>query len=185
MGFDAIVLAGGESRRFGADKSLAEFDGETLLERAVDAVSGARRVVVVGAERMKIPGTSWTQESPPGGGPAAGIAAGLAVLGMEAEPLVAVLASDLPFVDGSAIDALLNAASSQDGAAALDPDGKINPLLAVYRTVRLNEALSASPSLAGAALLRILSVLEVTEIELRAARDVDTRDELDRAGDDG
>ena len=185
MGFDAIVLAGGESRRFGADKSLAEFKGESLLERAVDAVSGARRVIVVGAERMKIPGTSWTQESPPGGGPAAGIAAGLAVLGMEAEVLVAVLASDLPFVDGSAIDALLDAASSKDGAVALDPDGKINPLLAVYRTVRLNEALSASPSLAGAALLRILSVLELAEIELRAARDVDTQEELDRAGDDG
>ncbi len=179
-GFDAVVLAGGKARRFGSDKSLAEVDGRTLLQRAVDAVAGARRIVVVGEERADIEGITWTQESPPGGGPAAGLAAGLAVLGMEAEPLVAVVASDLPLIDADAVARLFDAAAGKDGAASEDPEGRVNPLLGVYRTRRLKEALSASPSLAGVALTRALSALDLASVQLDAAVDADTPEELER-----
>lgn len=182
--FDAIVLAGGEARRFGGDKALVQFEGETLLARAVNAVKGARRIVVVGEPRGDIDGVQWTQESPPGGGPVAALAAGLAALGPDAAPLVAVLASDLPFVDPDSIGALSKAAARMDGAVAIDEGDNLNPLLAVYRTPRLQTVLSASASLTGAALLRVLSVLELAEVELRAARDVDTREELERARDE-
>lgn len=178
--FDAIVLAGGEARRFGGDKSLIEFDGETLLARAVNAVSGARHIVVVGEKRGDITGVEWTQESPPGGGPVAALATGLAAVGPDAEPLVAVLASDLPFVGPDAIASLIEAAGGRDGAVAVDEGDNLNPLLAVYRTPRLQSVLSANASLTGAALLRVLSVLELAEVPLRAARDVDTQEELDR-----
>lgn len=181
--FDAIVLAGGAARRFGGDKALVQFEGETLLARAVNAVKGARRIVVVGEPRGDIDGVQWTQESPQGGGPVAALAAGLAALGPDAAPLVAVLASDLPFVDPDSIGALSKAAARMDGAVAIDEGDNLNPLLAVYRTPRLQTVLSASASLTGAALLRVLSVLELAEVELRAARDVDTREELERARD--
>ena len=179
--FDAIVLAGGEARRFGGDKALVEFDGETLLARAVNAVSAARHIVVVGEQRGAITGVEWTQESPAGGGPVAALAAGLAAIGPDAEPLVAVLASDLPFVDPGAVKSLIEAAGGRDGAVSVDEGDNLNPLLAVYRTPRLRSVLSANASLTGAALLRVLSVLELAEVPLRAARDVDTEDELDRA----
>ena len=70
------VLAGGQSTRFGSDKALAEFAGETLLARAVDALSGlCEQVVVVGREVAPAPCLpDWPHA---GMGPLGGIAAAL------------------------------------------------------------------------------------------------------------
>ena len=71
-----VVLAGGQSTRFGSDKALAEIDGHTLLARAVDALSGwCEHVIVAGRETAPAPTIpDWPH---PGMGPLAGIAAGL------------------------------------------------------------------------------------------------------------
>ena len=132
----------------------------------MNAVSAARHIVVVGEQRGAITGVEWTQESPAGGGPVAALAAGLAAIGPDAEPLVAVLASDLPFVDPGAVKSLIEAAGGRDGAVSVDEGDNLNPLLAVYRTPRLRSVLSANASLTGAALLRVLSVLELAEVPL-------------------
>ena len=70
------VLAGGLSTRFGSDKALAEFEGRTLIARAVDALSGwSEYVVVVGRELAPAPTLpDWPRA---GMGPLAGIAAAL------------------------------------------------------------------------------------------------------------
>lgn len=70
------VLAGGQSRRFGSDKALAVLDGETLLARAVDALSAwCDTVVVVGRAEGPAPVLpDWPQ---PGMGPLGGLAAAL------------------------------------------------------------------------------------------------------------
>ena len=70
------VLAGGLSTRFGSDKALAELDGQTLIARAVDALSGwCEHVVVAGRETAPAPTPpDWPR---PGMGPLAGIAAAL------------------------------------------------------------------------------------------------------------
>jgi molybdenum cofactor cytidylyltransferase len=49
----AIILAAGESRRFGSSKQLAIFQGESLVSRAVrlaEAVCGDHSVLVVGSD---------------------------------------------------------------------------------------------------------------------------------------
>jgi molybdopterin-guanine dinucleotide biosynthesis protein A len=62
----AIVLAGGRSTRFGADKLAARLGGETLLERAVGVVAGiADEVIVVEAS---VVGTDPTGEPETAGG---------------------------------------------------------------------------------------------------------------------
>ena len=78
--FDAIILAGGAGRRLGGrDKSALTVAGRPLLSRVLQAVIRARRVVVVG--QVEVPdGVGQVSEDPPGGGPVAGIAAGLAEL---------------------------------------------------------------------------------------------------------
>ena len=49
MDYDAVVLAGGSSGRMGgADKAEIEIHGERLLDRVVEAVRDAKRVIVVG-----------------------------------------------------------------------------------------------------------------------------------------
>jgi len=42
-----VVLAGGQSRRFGSDKALAEIGGRTLLDRAVTTLARQCEAVVV------------------------------------------------------------------------------------------------------------------------------------------
>jgi molybdopterin-guanine dinucleotide biosynthesis protein A len=70
------VLAGGQSSRFGSDKALAEYRGQTLLAHAVDALSGwCEHVIVVG--RAAAPAPTLPDWPRPGMGPLAGIAAAL------------------------------------------------------------------------------------------------------------
>ena len=71
-----VVLAGGNSSRFGSDKAMAELGGRTLLSRAVDSLSGwCEYVVIAGRETGPAPCIpDWPH---PGMGPLAGIAAGL------------------------------------------------------------------------------------------------------------
>jgi molybdopterin-guanine dinucleotide biosynthesis protein A len=71
-----VVLAGGESTRFGGDKALAELGGRTLLSRAVEELSGwCEYVVIAGREIGPAPCIpDWPRA---GMGPLGGIAAGL------------------------------------------------------------------------------------------------------------
>lgn len=71
-----VILAGGQSTRFGSDKALAKLGGRTLLERAVDELSGwCEHVVVAGRELAPAPTIAdWPR---PGMGPLGGIAAAL------------------------------------------------------------------------------------------------------------
>ncbi|MEO6041878.1 MAG: molybdenum cofactor guanylyltransferase [Croceibacterium sp.] len=71
-----VVLAGGQSARFGSDKAMAELGGHTLLARAFDTLTGfCELVVIVG--RDSGPGHCIPDWPQPGMGPLAGIAAGL------------------------------------------------------------------------------------------------------------
>ncbi|HKX77959.1 MAG TPA: molybdenum cofactor guanylyltransferase [Novosphingobium sp.] len=93
-----IVLAGGQSTRFGGDKALAELAGHTLLARAVDTLSGwCEHVVVVG--RSMAPAPTLPDWPRPGMGPLAGIAAALRFAqdeGYEAVLTCGVDSVDLP-----------------------------------------------------------------------------------------
>ncbi|MEV6626824.1 nucleotidyltransferase family protein, partial [Amycolatopsis sp. NPDC051114] len=97
MRYAGIVVAGGSARRLsGVDKPALSVGGKPLLARAIHALGGAERVIVVGPRR---PGFDvvWTREPVPGTGPVAALAAGLAVVPDDVEA-VAVLAADLPGV---------------------------------------------------------------------------------------
>lgn len=76
--YAALVLTGGRSRRMGRDKAGLVHRGDTLLEHALRASSGAVVRVIVGPHRAE--GTITVQEAPPFGGPVAGIAAGISCL---------------------------------------------------------------------------------------------------------
>jgi molybdopterin-guanine dinucleotide biosynthesis protein A len=71
-----VVLAGGQSTRFGSDKALAELGGRTLLARAVDTLQGFCEYVVVAGREMA-PAPTIPDWPAAGMGPLGGIAAGL------------------------------------------------------------------------------------------------------------
>lgn len=171
MSYDALVLAGGRSSRMGSDKALVEVDGRTLLRIVLDACAGANRICVAGPPREGVTGVMWAEESPPGGGPVAGIEAGLERLSPPA-PLVVVAAVDLPRLTAADVAALV-AASGGDGCIARVPGGRTNPLLACYSSAALARALTEIGPADGAPMGRLLDHLDVTERELAAAADAD------------
>jgi molybdopterin-guanine dinucleotide biosynthesis protein A len=179
-GFDAIILAGGASRRLGgADKAEIRLGGKRLLDRALEAVAGARRVVVVGPRRTAPRAIEWTAERPPGGGPAAALGAGLELV---TAPVVVVLAVDLPFLEAPRIAELVAAAHGRDGAVLTDRAGAPQYLAAAYGSAALRAATAAMDSLVGVPIRSLVGDLEVARLpgDL-AAGDVDAWDEIDAA----
>jgi molybdopterin-guanine dinucleotide biosynthesis protein A len=182
-----VVLAGGESRRWaGRDKTTVLLGGVPVLERAarglaVGAGAVLPQVVVVAPPehpvRPRLPDSQWVREDPPGGGPVAGLAAAVGVL-PPAVTLVVVGAGDAPFA-GEAVPLLLEALDDGlDGAIGVDPQGRDQPLLAVYRLVALRASLPASP--AGTSLRELVGRLRLARVPVgpRPSLDLDTPDDL-------
>jgi molybdopterin-guanine dinucleotide biosynthesis protein A len=173
-----VVLAGGTSRRFGSDKLAARLRGVTVLETVLGSLPAHWPVVVVGAPRDCGRPVTWTREDPPGGGPLAGVAAGVEVVATE---LVAVVAGDMPYAGPALIRlvAVLRTAAPQVGAVvATDEDGMANPLLAAYRTAAVREGLPQPAANRPAKLLLGLPHLELV-VTGPAGRDIDTPADLD------
>ena len=178
--YDAVVLAGGGARRLGGvDKPGLEVGGATLLDRVLSAVADAARVVVVGPQRPVGRDVVWAREDPPGGGPAAALAAGL--VHVHAATVV-VLAADLPFLDPRTVAVLRAAAEGEDGAVLVDDEGRDQVLTSCWSTPRVRER--ATGDLAGQplrALLRGLAPVRLPAPDPRAVQDVDTPEDLERA----
>jgi molybdopterin-guanine dinucleotide biosynthesis protein A len=120
----AVVLTGGTAARLdGTDKAGLAHAGRPLLEHALDAVAGAAEVVVVGPTAATSRPVTFTTESPAGGGPLAGIAAGVAAL-RDAHDLVVVLAVDMPRVTRETVSRLVAAVGDADAAWLVDGSGR-------------------------------------------------------------
>ncbi|MEX5271081.1 molybdenum cofactor guanylyltransferase [Kocuria sabuli] len=184
--FHAVVLAGGRSSRLGGRaKAGLRQDGRTLVELTVDAVRMAAGVVVVGPEDLLLPqGLLRTREDPPFSGPAAGIAAGLTALEvLDPAEWTMTLACDMPGV-ARAVPLLLAAARAAPDAAghiSVTPDGRRQPLAALYRTEVLRDAYAGQDPTDRSvrSFVRHLPLRDVTVAE-DATADVDTWDDVQR-----
>lgn len=200
---DVVVVAGGGSRRMGGRDKLALLDGSgrSLLSAAVAGAraTGAGHVVVVGPERpldlgdvdvgaASVARVTWTIEDPPGGGPVAGIAAGLAMVGTT--DVVAVTSGDAPAA-AEALPALLDEVTSAGpGAAAvlLDACGRRTLCLAFHRSDAMT-ALAGLGDPHGSSVRAFLDALDASGVRVvevpdtwGAAADIDTPDDAARMG---
>ena len=180
--YDAVILAGGEGTRLGrVDKAAVVVGGRSMLAHVLDAVDGAGRTVVVGPPTLETFGADRVQEDPPLGGPAAGLAAGLAHLGEGDGSTVVVLACDLPLAAAVVPDLLtaLGRHPDADGVVLVDADGHRQPLLGGYRRPALRaavERLEASGARSGASMRRLVEQMSLVEVPdpTGASRDGDT-----------
>ncbi len=215
----AVVLAGGRGRRLGGvDKPALNAGGRTLLQRALDAVTGVP-VVVVGPDRGLSDLVRTVREEPPGGGPAAALATGwLALPDLPPDAVVAALAADLPGITRVVVQRLTEAMNRETGgpgnggdlvsadgsepgdpavtpalrdgpvrhpmggAIAVDPDGRRQYLIGVWRQDRMARALSRRPDWTGRSLRELLAPVPVIEVPMSAAdtADIDTPDDWAR-----
>ena len=180
MEFDAVVLAGGRSQRLGGDdKASLRVGGRSLLDRAIDALRDAGRVIVVGPRRSTLRTVSWARESPVGAGPLAATAAGVEHVVAES---VVVLAVDYPFVDASVIAALLRAIEEHEGAALTDDEGNFHYVAGAYRSASLREGLRRRGKVEDASMRGVFASLDVVAVhDDRAALDIDYPEDLEAA----
>ena len=173
------MLTGGSAVRFqGADKASMEIAGVTLLERVLGALAEVPEVVVVGDQVITSRAVGFVREDPPGGGPAAGLLAGLT--GFPRLPrLVAVLAVDMPLVTTATVSRLL-LSTEDDGALLVDEAGRRQYLCAIYRSEALVDAAPPLEEQHGLPMRRLVSGLRLAEVPALAweARDVDTWQDL-------
>jgi molybdopterin-guanine dinucleotide biosynthesis protein A len=183
----AIVLCGGTSRRMSRrDKTREPLAGTTVMDHLLDALPAAWSVVCVGEERATTRSVGWCRESPPGGGPVAGIAAGLRHLERLTRidaGICLVVGGDMPFA-AAALPTLvdtLNAQPGLDAVLAADPNGRAQPLLAAYRFEALRAAVPDDPG--GARLMSVVDALVTGTVacEAPATMDVDTPEALEQA----
>ncbi|MGN7762150.1 molybdenum cofactor guanylyltransferase [Paenibacillus sp. 22594] len=137
MGITGVILAGGRSRRMGADKALLMLEGQPLIAYSAARLSSITDHVVIacgeeerGAYRMfHLP---LIPDIYPGLGPLAGLHA--ALQGSHTE-WVAVLACDLPFASEGLFLHMLEIAYGGGDIQAVVPvtsEGRVQPLLALY-----------------------------------------------------
>lgn len=131
----AVVLAGGRSSRFGADKLTAELAGRPLLDHvlaAVAAVDPDIEVVVAAAPGVDRPlpdGARLVADPHPFGGPLAGLSSGLAALDPAVDVVIAV-GGDMPWLVPAVLRRMLDilATDRATDIVALDDDGQPRPL---------------------------------------------------------
>jgi molybdopterin-guanine dinucleotide biosynthesis protein A len=171
MTYAAIILTGGKGERLGGvDKAALSYRDATLLDHVLSVVDDASQVVVVGPEK-DLPNVIWAREDPPGGGPLAGLAAGLAKI---TEEWVAVLAVDQPGITRDTIARLRETKTN-----AVLKDDRTQWLIGVWNTAELRRALPGDPR--DQPLRKTLHKLDPVEVSALPgeARDVDTPDDLD------
>ncbi|MFD6567000.1 molybdenum cofactor guanylyltransferase [Micromonospora profundi] len=190
--YAAVVLAGGAARRMGGvDKTALPVGGRSMRDRVLAAVADAAPLVLVGPADVVPAGVRVTREDPPGGGPVAATAAGVALLDPDTA-VVALLAADLPLLTRAALGALLDhldgpgtappgdgtppdrmsAAGGEqrpDGVCFVDASGRRQSLCGVWRVAALRAALARlaverDGDLAGASVRALLAGLVVREV---------------------
>ena len=144
----AVILAGGNSRRLGAEKSLLEFEGKPLICWTAEKLSWAADEVVVVARneahagrlekiisdfapQQPEPKVTFTWDSVAEFGPVAGLSAGM----KEASGSLAFATGcDLPFLNPHVIERLFELAGEEDYEAAVpvQPNGFFEPLHSIY-----------------------------------------------------
>jgi molybdenum cofactor guanylyltransferase len=129
-----VIQAGGESRRMGQDKALLPFQGRTLIERVLARAAPLADEVLVTTNKpegytfLDLP---LVPDVIPGRGALGGL---YTALRAASQPLVAVVACDMPFVSPELLSFERNLLLRESYDAAIPrTEGGTEPFHAVYR----------------------------------------------------
>jgi molybdopterin-guanine dinucleotide biosynthesis protein A len=145
---EGVIVAGGRSTRFGdEDKAVADLLGTPMVRRVADRLASAVDGLVVNCRPEQVDPIGeamagyghevrFAEDTEPDRGPMAGIRTGLRAVESE---YAFVAACDMPFVDPTLVEHLLERARGRD--AAVPRVGEwFEPTHAVYHADRMAEA---------------------------------------------
>jgi molybdopterin-guanine dinucleotide biosynthesis protein A len=126
-----FITAGGRSSRMGTDKAWLELDGRPMIEHVIAAVQSVTSRVAIIANRPEYQrlGYPLFVDSQSGIGP---LEALRIALSYTATDRVILIACDLPFVKSELFRFLIEASNQHQATVPIGPDGKLEPLCAVY-----------------------------------------------------
>lgn len=185
----ALVLASGESRRFGTgNKLLAPLRGCPLATYSVEAIRGAgfaHSFAVVPAQDAKLAalyreeGVTVIANDAPETGQGASLALGTAAVAETGAEGMLVLLADMPFVTQTDLFALCGKIGTAD-AAASEVEGRLMPPVLFRR--ELFPALSKlTGDRGGRNILRQLTNVTAVPLSEQATMDLDTQGDFTRA----
>lgn len=166
-GITGVLLAGGQSRRFGTNKALAVLAGRRLIEHPAGVLTTlfAHRLLITNTpEQYTFLGWPMTGDRFPDAGPLAGIHAALSAA---ADPRIFVTACDMPLLNPDLIRLLCESAGEWDAVLPCSDQGP-EPLCAVYDKAALPviaQALARGDN-------RIQEVLQALRVRLVAGPDL-------------
>ncbi|MGD9809606.1 MAG: molybdenum cofactor guanylyltransferase [Deferribacterales bacterium] len=185
---NVAIMAGGESRRFESDKTLAVMEGKPLIQHVAENLRGiADNIVVVAKDRAKyefleIPFLTDAYDVQC---PMVGILTALKHFG---SPVFAVSA-DAPFVSAKHVERMFAVLNGYDAVMPVI-DGKQHPLYTVYNTSVIN-MLEDAVSKGDYALMKNLKKSNVmyienkslfdSEIEKKCFININTKEDFDLA----
>jgi molybdopterin-guanine dinucleotide biosynthesis protein A len=169
-----VINAGGESLRMGENKALKLFAGEPLIARMVARVRSIADELLVTTNQpqaFEFLGIPLVADLLPGKGALSGLYTAIAAA---QQPLVAVLACDMPFINSGLLAAQreLMLAGGVDVVIPFSPQG-IEPLHAIYRRSTCLPAIEAALRADQRRLISWFSAVKVREMKLDEVTRID------------
>lgn len=169
-----VIQAGGESQRMGRDKALSPFLGVALIQRVIQRVAHMADELIITSntpENYAFLDIPTVKDLIPGRGALGGLYTALA---SSNQPLVAVIACDMPFANPKLLAAERDILTRTDyGAVIPDTGSGTEPFHAVYRK---NACLQAIKAAISADLWRVDSWFHEVKIYRMVAEEVITYD---------
>ncbi len=177
----AIVMAGGQSRRMGRDKTLLRVGGKPMVQRVIERVGPLVSQVLVSANdpaKFAFLGLEVVPDREPGHGPLMGL---VSTLPRSRYDLNLVLSCDVPGIPPVVLRELLRIArGGADVVVPVTAEGFYEPLCAVYRkrAVPVLEGLLAGGMRSVHKALHHLSLAEVPVADLASWQNLNTLADL-------
>ncbi len=131
---DGLILAGGESKRFGSDKAIHRLDGNRMIDLVLDRLKPKvdKIYAALGERDLSLPQTvTKLIDSVSGRGPLQGIYEGMKA---SKATWLLVCPCDMPFISEELLDKILSVPRAElDAVLVSDTSGRLNPILGLYR----------------------------------------------------
>lgn len=171
-----LILAGGFSKRIAGKKALLKISGKPMIQHVAERASSLSEELVIsyktGGKELKkvLPGAQLVLDKWDEKGALTGIRSASPTIKSE---YVALLACDCPFIKPEVIKILFKAAIGHDGAILSWPNGRIEPLQAVYRTKSLRRATEQAWKSGKMSVRAVLQGLDVVYLNPEELKEVD------------
>jgi len=164
----AIIMAGGQSRRMGTDKSMLTIEGRPIIQRTCEQLVTCFEQILISAndaDKFSFLGFRTVPDKVPEQGPLMGIASALEISDND---LNFVIACDIPQIELRNVRRILAEAvgSDADITIPVTNEGKYEPLFAVYRR-NLCETINKVLSSGGRKISDVFESCKVKEVNLK------------------